>query len=198
MSMVPDITAGTGTEFEETLVCSGSGGLSQSEGQEEYCGNPRPNRTRPLSDKKVSRPRWPYSVCVGHLREPPALIPCRCPLRQKPKTAPRTFLRAYSSVNKRIPLLVPVAGLVFRVPVCRYGTQKFQWRAEPSKSSPTANSSTHAPSKKVRNSSSDRSRFTKIPIPLAKPVAIPQAAVAITRTAISGSAENPARGLSAR
>jgi hypothetical protein len=51
MSMVPDITAGTGTEFEETLVCDGSGGLSQSEGQEEYCGNPRPNRTRPLSDK---------------------------------------------------------------------------------------------------------------------------------------------------
>jgi hypothetical protein len=44
MSMVPDITAGTGTEFEETLVCSGSGGLSESEGQEEYCGNPRPNR----------------------------------------------------------------------------------------------------------------------------------------------------------
>jgi len=55
MSLVPDITAGTGTEFEETLVSSGSGGLSQSEGQEEYCGNPRPNRTRPLSDKPVSR-----------------------------------------------------------------------------------------------------------------------------------------------
>ena len=35
MSMVPDITAGTGTEFEETLVCSGSGGLSQSEGAQE-------------------------------------------------------------------------------------------------------------------------------------------------------------------
>src|SRR5665811_764327 len=57
MLLVPDITAGTGTEFEETLVCSGSGGLSQSEEQEEYCGNPRPNRTRPLSDKPVSRPR---------------------------------------------------------------------------------------------------------------------------------------------
>jgi hypothetical protein len=51
MSLVPDITAGTGTDFEEMLVCDGSGGLSQSEGQEEYCGNPRPNRTRPLSDK---------------------------------------------------------------------------------------------------------------------------------------------------
>ena len=55
MSLVPDITAGTGTEFEEMLVCDGSGGLSQSEGQEEYCGNPRPNRTRPLSDKPVFR-----------------------------------------------------------------------------------------------------------------------------------------------
>src|ERR1035437_2538475 len=51
MLLVPDITAGTGTEFEETLVCSGSGGLSQSEGQEEEGGNLRPNRTRPLSDK---------------------------------------------------------------------------------------------------------------------------------------------------
>ena len=56
MLLVPDITAGTGTEFEEMLVCDGSGGLSQSEGQEEYCGNPRPNRTRPLSDKRVSQP----------------------------------------------------------------------------------------------------------------------------------------------
>ena len=55
MSMVPDITASTGTEFEEMLVCDGSGGLSQSEGQEEYCGNPRPNRTRPLSEMEVSR-----------------------------------------------------------------------------------------------------------------------------------------------
>ena len=35
MSLVPDITAGTGTEFEETLVYSGSGGLSQSEGAQE-------------------------------------------------------------------------------------------------------------------------------------------------------------------
>jgi hypothetical protein len=35
MSMVPDITAGTGTEFQETLVSSGSGGLSQSEGAQE-------------------------------------------------------------------------------------------------------------------------------------------------------------------
>ena len=35
MSMVPDITAGTGTEFEEMLVCDGSGGLSQSEGAQE-------------------------------------------------------------------------------------------------------------------------------------------------------------------
>ena len=68
MSLVPDITAGTGTEFEETLVSSGSGGLSQSEGQEEYCGNPRPNRTRPLSDKPVyhSRSRWqPSLASVG-------------------------------------------------------------------------------------------------------------------------------------
>jgi hypothetical protein len=59
MSMVPDITAGTGTEFEEMLVCDGYGGLSQSEGQEEYCGNPRPNRTRPLSDKPV----YPANLC---------------------------------------------------------------------------------------------------------------------------------------
>src|SRR5450759_1379265 len=58
MPMVPDITAGTGTEFEEMLVCDGSGGLSQSEGQEEYCGNPRPNHTRPLSDKPVFLPRF--------------------------------------------------------------------------------------------------------------------------------------------
>ena len=35
MSLVPDITAGTGTEFEEMLVCDGSGGLSQSEGAQE-------------------------------------------------------------------------------------------------------------------------------------------------------------------
>jgi hypothetical protein len=35
ISPVPDITAGTGTEFEETLVYSGSGGLSQSEGAQE-------------------------------------------------------------------------------------------------------------------------------------------------------------------
>jgi hypothetical protein len=35
MLLVPDITAGTKTEFEETLVCSGSGGLSQSEGAQE-------------------------------------------------------------------------------------------------------------------------------------------------------------------
>ena len=35
MLLVPDITAGTGTEFEEMLVCDGSGGLSQSEGAQE-------------------------------------------------------------------------------------------------------------------------------------------------------------------
>src|ERR1035437_8659297 len=35
MLLVPDITAGTGTEFQETLVRSGSGGLSQSEGAQE-------------------------------------------------------------------------------------------------------------------------------------------------------------------
>src|SRR5450759_2948613 len=32
MSMVPDITAGTGTESDETPFSGGSGGLSQSEG----------------------------------------------------------------------------------------------------------------------------------------------------------------------
>jgi hypothetical protein len=35
MLMVPDITAGTGTEFEEMLVCDGSAGLPQSEGAQE-------------------------------------------------------------------------------------------------------------------------------------------------------------------
>jgi hypothetical protein len=35
MLLVPDITAGTGTEFQETLVRGGSGGLSQSEGAQE-------------------------------------------------------------------------------------------------------------------------------------------------------------------
>jgi hypothetical protein len=35
MLLVPDITAGTGTEFEEMLVRGGSGGLSQSEGAQE-------------------------------------------------------------------------------------------------------------------------------------------------------------------
>jgi hypothetical protein len=35
MLLVPGITAGTGTEFEEMLVCDGSGGLSQSEGAQE-------------------------------------------------------------------------------------------------------------------------------------------------------------------
>ena len=53
------------------LVCDGSGGLSQSEGQEEYCGNPRPNRTRPLSDKRVLLPkscrRAPQQVSAARL-----------------------------------------------------------------------------------------------------------------------------------
>ena len=35
MLLVPGITAGTGTEFEETLVRGGSVGLSQSEGAHE-------------------------------------------------------------------------------------------------------------------------------------------------------------------
>src|ERR1035437_1800896 len=35
MLLVPDITAGTGTEFEETLVRGGSVGRSQSEGAQE-------------------------------------------------------------------------------------------------------------------------------------------------------------------
>ena len=35
MSMVPDITAGTGTESDETPFSGGSVGLSQSEGAQE-------------------------------------------------------------------------------------------------------------------------------------------------------------------
>ena len=63
MLLVPDITAGTGTEFEETLVCSGSGGCRSRKERRRgpfplmnsfpsgtaasgrgYGQNPRPNR----------------------------------------------------------------------------------------------------------------------------------------------------------
>ena len=58
MLLVPDITAGTGTEFEETLVGGGSASLSQSEGAQERVSFPsmgifpsaRPSGSRPILD----------------------------------------------------------------------------------------------------------------------------------------------------
>ena len=72
------------------LVCDGSGGLSQSEGQEEYCENPRPNRTRPLYDKPVSRP---VALFFEWLVIP---VRCRSPL------APRTLSEPPELHFKRI------------------------------------------------------------------------------------------------